>query len=315
MNVLVTGGAGFIGTHLCGELLKQNHKVVCVDNFTLGSEENVSDLMKTPSFDLIEEDVSDIERLSQIMKEKQIEMVYHLAANSDIQKSAASPSIDHINTFSTTYSVLEGMRWNGIKKFFFASTSAVYGEKTGVALAEDTGGLAPISYYGGAKLASEAFISSYAYMNDMIVTIFRFPNVIGPGLTHGVIFDFIRKLKNNPECLRILGDGTQKKPYIFVMDLVDAILRVTQTAKKGVSIYNIGVEDATTVTEIADMVCAAMGLKNVKYDYTGGDRGWKGDVPSFQYDLSKIHDWGWRPAHTSNEAVRETLKYALKEKA
>ena len=312
MNVLVTGGAGFIGTHLCRELLQQKHSVVCVDNFPLGSKENVKDLLEDPAFSLIEADASNVDRLSQIMEEKQVGMVYHLAANSDIQKSALSPSIDHVNTFSTTYSVLEGMRKNGIKKLFFASTSAVYGERTGVLLAEDTGGLAPISYYGGAKLASEAFISSYAYMNDMDVTVFRFPNVIGPGLTHGVIFDFIRKLKENPAELQILGDGTQKKPYIYVLDLVDVILKVSQAGEKGVRTYNIGVEDATTVTEIADMVCEAMGLSHVRYNYTGGDRGWKGDVPSFRYDLEKIHGWGWRPAHTSNEAVRETLKFVLK---
>ncbi len=312
MNVLVTGGAGFIGTHLCRELLKQKHRVVCVDNFTLGSKESVKDLLEDPAFSLIEADASNVDRLSQIMEEKQVGMVYHLAANSDIQKSAFSPSIDYINTFSTTYSVLEGMRRNGIKKLFFASTSAVYGERTGVLLAEDTGGLAPISYYGGAKLASEAFISSYAYMNDMDVTVFRFPNVIGPGLTHGVIFDFIRKLRENPAELRILGDGNQKKPYIYVLDLVDVILKVSQAGEKGVRTYNIGVEDATTVTEIADMVCEAMGLGHVRYDYTGGDRGWKGDVPSFRYDLARIHGWGWRPTHTSNEAVRETLKFVLK---
>lgn len=314
MNILVTGGAGFIGAHLCRELLKQKHRVVCVDNFTLGSKENVKELLEDPAFRLVEADVSNVDGLAEIMEEKDIEMIYHLAANSDIQKSAVSPAIDYINTFSTTYSVLEGMRRNGIKKMFFASTSAVYGERMGVLLSEDTGGLAPISYYGGAKLASEAFISSYAYMNDLDVTVFRFPNVIGPGLTHGVIFDFIRKLQENPTELQILGDGTQKKPYIYVLDLVDVILKVSQAGEKGVRLYNIGVEDATTVTEIADMVCEAMRLSHVHYHYTGGDRGWKGDVPSFRYDLTKIHGWGWRPVHTSNEAVRETLKFVLKER-
>ena len=244
------------------------------------------------------------------MAQNETEMVFHMAANSDIQKSAISPEIDFVNTFSTTYSVLEAMRRNQIKKLFFASTSAVYGE-TGCMLSENTGDLSPISYYGGAKFASEAFISSYSYMNDFDVTIFRFPNVIGPGLTHGVIFDFIRKLKNDSTRLEILGDGTQRKPYLYVMDLVDAIQKVSLSGEKGVHIYNIGVEDATTVKEIADMVCKKMGCNEVQYLYTGGNRGWKGDVPQFQYDLTKIHKWGWYPQYTSHEAVEKTLDSVL----
>lgn len=305
---LVTGGAGFIGAHLCRKLLQENKKVVAVDNFTLGSEKNVEDLLEHPGFKLIDDDVSDVDGFSILLKDLDVSMIYHLAANSDIQKSSKEPGIDFANTFSTTYSVLEGMRRNGIKKLFFASTSAVYGNKAGVNITEDEGALAPISYYGGAKLASESFISSYSYMNDFNVLIFRFPNVIGPGLTHGVIFDFINKLKKNPMELEILGDGTQCKPYLYVIDLVDAIYEFSQKDRRGVDIYNIGVQDATTVKEIADLVCERMGLTNVKYKYTGGNVGWKGDVPSFQYDLSKIHGTGWKPEHNSNESVRETLR-------
>lgn len=144
-------------------------------------------------------------------------------------------------------------------------------------------------------------------MNEMEVLVFRFPNVIGPNLTHGVIFDFIRKLQNNPAELEILGDGTQCKPYLYVLDLVDAIIEFSLKQGKGVEVYNIGVETATTVKEIADMVCSKLGLKNVTYKYTGGNVGWKGDVPAFQYDLSKIYATGWRPAHNSNESVQATL--------
>jgi UDP-glucose 4-epimerase len=174
---------------------------------------------------------------------------------------------------------------------------------------EDIGGLSPISYYGGAKLASEAFISSYSYMNDFEVLIFRFPNVIGSGLTHGVIFDFIHKLKDNPKELEILGDGTQRKPYLYVLDLVEAINSFSHKERKGVEIYNIGVDSATTVKEIADMVCERMGLTDVEYKYTGGNVGWKGDVPVFQYDLAKIYATGWRGAHNSNDSVRDTLAH------
>ncbi|MCI8728164.1 MAG: NAD-dependent epimerase/dehydratase family protein [Hungatella sp.] len=313
MNILVTGGAGFIGSHLCTELLKQGNQVVCLDNFELGSRENLMDILDNSQFTLIDEDASNISVLDSLLDKMQIEMVFHLAANSDIQKSAVSPEIDFRNTFSTSYSVLEAMRRNRVKKLFFASTSAVYGEKTNIKLSEDMGALSPISYYGGAKLASEAFISSYAYMNDFDVTIFRFPNVIGPRLTHGVIFDFIRKLKKDHTRLQILGDGKQKKPYLYVFDLIDAILKVSLSGDEGVNIYNIGVENATTVKEIADMVCEKMGYKGVRYLYTGGQCGWKGDVPQFQYDLSKIHQWGWQPSYTSNEAVMKTLDYVLKE--
>lgn len=313
MNMLITGGAGFIGSHLCSELVKKGNHVVCLDNFELGSRENLKDVLDNPLFTLTEGDASSISVLEHVIVENQIEMIFHLAANSDIQKSGVSPEIDFINTFSTSYGVLEAMRRKQVKKLFFASTSAVYGEKTDTKLSEDVGELSPISYYGGAKLASEAFISSYAYMNNFDVTIFRFPNVIGPGLTHGVIFDFIRKLKMDPLKLQILGDGTQKKPYLYVMDLIDAILKVSLSEEKGVHIYNIGVESATTVKEIADMVCKKMGLSEVQYIYTGGNRGWKGDVPQFQYDLSKIHRRGWKASYTSNEAVEKTLDYVLKE--
>lgn len=306
-RILITGGAGFIGSHLAGKLLKQGHEVVCVDNFELGKRENVEKFMDNPSFELIELDVSKADEFSDVLKDRKIERIYHLAANSDIQKSARLPGVDFVNTFSTTYSVIEGMRRNGIKKLFFASTSAVYGNKSGINLTENIGGLSPISYYGGAKLASEAFISSYSYMNDFEVLIFRFPNVIGPNLTHGVIFDFIRKLQNNPNELEILGDGTQCKPYLYVLDLVDAIVEYSQKQQKGVEIYNIGVETATTVKEIADMVCEKLGLSDVTYKYTGGNVGWKGDVPAFQYDLSKIYSTGWHPQHNSNESVKATL--------
>lgn len=312
-NILITGGAGFIGSNLAEKLLDIGHSIVCVDDFTLGKEENIKDIIPNANFTLCKQDASDVDTLENIMREHHINRIYHLAANSDIQKSAADPGIDLRNTFLTTYSVLECMRRCDVKKLFFASTSAVYGEKTDMLLKEDIGGLAPISYYGGAKLASEAFISSYSYMNEFDTLVFRFPNVIGHGLTHGVIFDFIKKLERTPHELEILGDGTQAKPYIFVDDLTDAIIEFSFREFKGVNIYNLGVEGTTSVTRIADFVCEAMGLDDVTYKYTGGNRGWKGDVPRFQYDLSKIHGAGWKASHTSDESVKETLRRVLHE--
>jgi len=309
MRALVTGGAGFIGYHLVKELLNKDIEVICVDNFTLGKKDNVDEFKNDSKYKFYEIDIDNTELFCKTLESEKIDIVYHLAANSDIQKGGREPSIDFTDTFMTTYSVLELVRRANIKKMFFSSTSAIYGDKNGE-LNEKTGDLKPISYYGGAKYASEGFISSYAFMNDLSVVTFRFPNVIGPNLTHGVIYDFSKKLKNNPKELEILGDGTQSKPYIYVLDLVDAILKFTieNEMKQGLEIYNVGVESTTNVTTIADIVCAELGYEDVVYKYTGGKVGWKGDVPKFQYDLTKIHNSGWAAKYTSDEAVRETAR-------
>ncbi len=310
MKILVTGGAGFIGTHLVRELLKRGHEVTCVDNFTLGHQENVDCFKENEKYKFYNLNIEETENFCNALKDEKFDFVYHLAANSDIQKGGRNPSVDYNDTFMTTYSVLEYMRRMDIKNLFFASTSAIYGDKQEL-LSESAGDLRPISYYGGAKFASEGFISSYTYMNDLQTVIFRFPNVIGPNLTHGVIFDFVKKLQKNPKELEILGDGTQTKPYLYVLDLVDAIVKFTLDTpmKKGIEVYNAGVESATSVTTIADIVCEELGYTDVKYNYTGGNIGWKGDVPKFQYDLTKIHSAGWNAKHTSDEAVRESVRF------
>lgn len=308
MKILVTGGAGFIGAHLVERLLNDNHQVISVDNFTLGKQENVDKFLDNGNFQFYKVDINNTEQFCEALNDEKIDMIYHLAANSDIQKGGKNPLVDYNDTFMTTFSVLELMRRKNIKNLFFSSTSAIYGDENGKNVHEDLGALLPISYYGGAKFASENFISSYAYMNDMNVVTFRFPNVIGPNLTHGVIFDFVKKLKNNPNELEILGDGTQTKPYIFVSDLIDCMIQMTNNMKIGVEIYNVGVDTATTVTSIANIVCEVLGYKNVKYNYTGGKGGWKGDVPKFQYDLTKIHNSGWKAKYTSDEAVRKTVE-------
>lgn len=307
MKILVAGGAGFIGSHLCDKLLADGNQVVVADKLIFG-DKNIRHLRDTPDFKFYQMDLSDQRNVDRLFSENQFDAVYHLAANSDIQKGGKEPSIDFTDTFLTTRAILEGMRKANVKRLFFASTSAVYGEMPDVELNETTGGLKPVSYYGGAKLASEALISSYTSMCDMCVVIFRFPNVIGPRLTHGVIFDFIQKIRQNPHELEILGDGTQCKPYIYVLDLVDAITKITRVFKPGEDVYNISVlGGGTTVTHIAETVVDIMGLHNVKFKYTGGNRGWKGDVPRFSYDISKILSTGWKPSHTSDAAVRQTV--------
>lgn len=310
MKVLVAGGAGFIGSHLIDALLAQGHDVVCVDDLFIGTRENIAHLKDNPHFKFYEQDLTDLERTLEIFKDEQVEYVFHLAANSDIQASAQSPMIEYKNTYSTTFILLECMRLCEVKKLFFASTSAVYGEQMGMEVSEEAVALKPISYYGGAKLGSEGIISSFAYMNGMSVLIFRFPNVIGPRLTHGVIFDFVKRLKADPSHLRILGDGTQSKPYIYALDLVDAIMRF-KDVPKGVTLYNVGVESQTSVTRIAEIVCEKMGLTGIPFEYTGGRGGWKGDVPVFAYDLAKIHAAGWTASMTSDEAVAKTVEMVL----
>ena len=225
-----------------------------MDNYFIGTKANITHLLDNPRFKLYEQDLADFAAVNEIFRAEQVDYVFHLAANSDIQASANDPAIEYHNTYSTTFSLLEAMRLNGVKKLFFASTSAVYGEQMGREVSEDAVALRPISYYGGCKLGSEAAISAYAYMNDLEVLVFRFPNVIGPRLTHGVIFDFVKRLKDDPSHLRILGDGTQTKPYIYVLDLVDAIMRFKDVGK-GVTLYNVGVETQSSVTRIAEIVC------------------------------------------------------------
>ena len=312
MNILVAGGAGFIGSHLIDKLLDAGNTVVCADKLIMG-DTNIKHLNGNLNFKFYKMELADQVNVDRLFAENKIDAVYHLAANSDIQKGGKEPAIDFNDTLLTTRALLEGMRKAGVKNLFFASTSAIYGDLKDQVLNEVTGGVKPASYYGGAKLASEALIYSYTNMNDMNVVIFRFPNVIGPRLTHGVIFDFIKKLQKDPAHLEILGDGTQCKPYIYVLDLVEAIIKLTAEFKPGAEVYNISVEsEGTTVTRIAEIITKELGFKNVEFQYTGGKIGWKGDVPRFKYDISKVLSTGWKPKHTSDEAVIQTVRDTIK---
>ena len=308
MNILVAGGAGFIGSHLCDALLSKNNTVIVADKLIMSSK-NIEHLSQNTNFKFYEMELANQDNVDKLFKDNKIDIVYHMAANSDIQKSANDTSIDFNDTLLTTRVLLESMRKNNVKNIFFASTSAVYGEMPDIVLNEETGGLKPVSYYGGAKLASEALISSYVSMCDMNAVIFRFPNVIGPRLTHGVVYDFVKKLRNNPKELEILGNGTQCKPYIYVTDLVNAIVKLTEQFEPGVDVFNISVmSEGTSVTHIAEIVVDVLGLSDVEFKYTGGDRGWKGDVPRFKYDISKVLATGWKPEYTSDEAVRKAAQ-------
>ena len=305
-KAVISGGAGFIGSHLADSLLKEGWEVLAIDRIPPKDAVNIGHLAGNERFSYFMNDMKDRGTVEKLAEGS--EMIFHLAANSDIQKGGKDPSIDLNDTLLTTVTMLEAARANGIKRFFFSSTSAVYGDLKGIQLREDTGGLEPISYYGASKLASEAMISAYSYMNDMDSLVFRFPNVVGPRLTHGVIFDFIKKLRADEKSLEILGNGKQSKQYVYVKDLVDGIVKFSSLMEKGYHMYNISTESFTTVTEIADMVCGRLGLTGVEYKYTGGDCGWKGDVPTFDYDIGKAKKKGWRYNFDSSGAVRKTLE-------
>lgn len=311
MKVLVAGGAGFIGSHLVDALLTQGHQVVCIDNYFIGTKANIAHLADHQNFKLYEQNLCDLESLSKVFEAEKFDSVFHMAANSDIQASAKSPVVEYKNTYTTTFNILECMRIHAVKRLFFCSTSAVYGDAQGAEVNENYSPLRPISYYGACKLGCEGLISAFTYMNDFETLIFRFPNVIGPRLTHGVIYDFVKRLKENPKELRILGDGTQCKPYLHVKDLVGCIMRFQRDLPKGITLYNVGDESQSDVTTIANIVCKTMGLSDVVFHYSGGRGGWKGDVPVFAYNLAAIHATGWRASMTSDEAVAKTVEAVL----
>lgn len=307
-KAVITGGAGFIGSQLADALLAQGKDVVVVDKIPTDHAVNIKHLEDNKHFEFHSMDANNGE-LPDVCKGA--EELYHLAANSDIRSGGVNPHIDFDDTLTTTRSALEAIRKNSIPQMFFSSTSAVYGNKPGIDLKEDEGDLRPISYYGACKLSSEALISAYSYMCGFNALVFRFPNVVGPRLTHGVIFDFIGKLEKDPTRLEILGDGKQNKQYVYSQDLVNGIVGFMGQGYKGMNIFNISTESYTDVNTIADIVCEGMELKGVKYDYTGGSCGWKGDVSTFGYDISKAKAAGWTFRHNSTESVRMTVKSVL----
>lgn len=304
-NYLILGGAGFIGSHFCDHLIDSGEKVVCIDNLSLGRIENIQHLIGNPNFHFIKSDVNDLVKINEL-KGIQIDIVVHLAANSDIAISHSNPEVDIVNTLNTTLSVLHYMRNEGIKKIIFASSSAIYGEHENN-IHEKIGPLFPHSHYGAAKLASEAFISSFCENYQMTSWIVRFPNVIGDRSTHGVIFDFVNKIKKDPSQLNVLGNGKQDKPYIYVRELIDGIMYFYNNSKESkINYANIGVDTSTTVTRIIEILKEVFEV-NPKIKYSGGKKGWVGDIPKFSYDLSKIHALGWKASLTSDQAVYKTL--------
>lgn len=309
MKCFVTGGAGFIGSHLVDKLLGKGYQVTVFDDLSSGKKEFIRHHFDKKNFSFVEADLADADRVS-----KEIighDVVFHIAANPDVRLGMQKPDIARKDILAT-YNLLDAMRQHQIKKIVFSSSSTIYGETPPHPLPEEYGPLLPISVYGAAKLAAEGLISSFCHTFDMQGWIFRFANVVGERGTHGVIVDFINKLRKNPQELEILGDGKQRKPYLYVTECIEGILFGFEHANEWINVFNLGVESVTEVTRIGELVVEEMGLKNVKFRYTGGKRGWKGDVPQFQFDIQKIKELGWKPRLTSDEAVRKAIKDLLR---
>ncbi len=308
MKSFVTGGAGFIGSHLVDKLIENGHTVTVFDDLSSGKTEFINHHLENDNFTFIEADLADAETVSKEIKGNDV--VFHIAANPDVRLGAQKPDIAKKDILAT-YNLLDAMRKNDIKKIVFSSSSVIYGETPSFPLPENYGPLLPISVYGAAKLAAEGLISSFCHTFDMQGWMFRFANVVGVRGTHGVIVDFINKLRKNPKELEILGDGKQRKPYLYVTECVDGIMHGFTHADEEINVFNLGVDSVTEVTRIGELVTEEMGLENVTFTYTGGKRGWKGDVPHFQFDINKIKKLGWEASLSSDETVRKAIQDLL----
>jgi len=317
-KILITGGAGFIGSHLTDHLMKAKCDVTVLDNLTSGSLKNIEPWLESGHFKLIEGDLKDPADIEGAIK--RVELVFHLAANPEVRVGETDPTVHFQENLRATFNLLEAMRKSASAKILvFASTSTVYGEAETFPTPEDYGPLIPISTYGASKLGCEALAFSYAHTFGLRTLVLRLANVIGPRATHGVLFDFIKKLKANPRRLEILGDGNQKKSYLHVEDCVGAILHVTNSFLEGedrTGVYNVGSLDQITVRTIAEIVVDEMSLRGVEFVFTGeveGGRGWRGDVKFMHLSVERLMKTGWKPKYNSEEAVRLAVRELLKE--
>ena len=307
MKLIITGGSGFIGSNLTKVLLSAGHTVMGIDNFFYGKRDYIEDFKHNPEYSFAELDLLNQKESIETFKRFNPDMVWHLAANSDISLGTQYTDFDLKGGPLVTYSVLESMRQSKCKKIIFTSSGAIYGEPSIQPTPEDYGPLIPISLYGASKLGAEALVASYAHSFDMQAWIFRFGNIIGSNSTHGVIHDFIKKLIKNPSELLILGDGLQIKPYIHVTECIAGMLHVVENTSSSVNIYNLSTQSSTKVIEIAHKVINVMGIdqSECQFIFTGSSRGWKGDIPLSSLDISKISSLGWSTKLSSNDAVEK----------
>lgn len=310
MRYFVTGGAGFIGSNCVSKLLSEpDNQVTVYDNLSSGKLEFLKEFENNDRFTFIKGDLLDLEKLKSSVSGH--EFVIHFAANPDIRLGTKNTDMDLKNGIRATYNLLESMRLSGVGKIAFTSSSTVYGEAAVIPTPENYGPLVPISLYAAAKLGAEAFITAYAYSFNIQAWIYRLANVIGRNGTHGVIVDFIEKLENNPNELEILGDGRQKKSYLIVEECVDAIMYTIENSNERVNIFNLGSSDQVSVKRIGELIVEELGLKNVEFKYTGGTRGWAGDVPIMMLNTDKIKNLGFGFKVNSENAVRQAIKCVL----
>ncbi len=306
----VTGAAGFIGSHVVERLLDEGHTVTGYDNLSSGRRERIGHVLAHPRFAFIQADLLDLGTLTQAMRGHQV--VIHLGANTDIPRGNQNPRLDFDNCIVGTFHMLEAIRANGVRRLIFASSSTVFGEPPIRPTPETVGPVLPISLYGAGKMAGEGLISAYCHLFGIQAWMFRFGNVVGARMGHGVLYDFIHKLKANPRELEILGDGEQEKNYFLVEDCIEGILFAFRRAReKSCDLFNLGTETTIKVRDIARVVAEEMGLNGVKFRFTGGSRGWPGDVPVVIYDVSKMTKLGWSARYSSAEAVRIATRQLL----
>lgn len=308
---IVVGGAGFIGSHIVERLLRERAaRVTVYDNFSSGRRWHVHSGRIEPRLSIVRGDAADLPMLMRAMAGH--DTAIHLASNPDISKAVEDPEIDFYQGTLLTQQVLEAMRRSGVKRLWYASGSGVYGERGETCVSEDAGPFQPVSTYGASKLAGEALIASYCSMFGLTARAFRFGNVVGARQTHGVGLDFLKRLKFDPQKLRVLGDGRQRKPYIHVSDAVNAMLLVDEKVTEGYAVFNVAPGDGLCVHEIAGMALECMMLEGrTRLEYTGGNRGWKGDVPVVRLSTERMRALGWEPVLSSREAMTRALREML----
>jgi UDP-glucose 4-epimerase len=306
MRAFVTGGAGFIGSSLVDRLLADGHDVVAFDNFSTGHRSFLCGATGHPHFTLVEGDTLDLPALTKAMHGA--DTVFHLAANADVRFGTEHPKRDLEQNTIATFHVLEAMRATGIRRIAFASTGSVYGETRVFPTPEDAPFPVQTSLYGASKLAGEGLIAAYAAGFGFEGCIFRFVSILGERYTHGHVFDFYKSLRQNPTRLQVLGDGRQRKSYLYVGDCLEGMLLAMDRASGGVEVYNLGTDEYVEVDESIRIMCEQLHLAPA-LDYTGGDRGWVGDSPFIFLDCSKVRALGWRPRLTIREGIIRTLQY------
>jgi UDP-glucose 4-epimerase len=306
LKILVTGAAGFIASNLIPRLLERGDEVAGVDNFFLGKRAYVHE---HPQFAFHEFDLLELDRLIALMESFRPDRIWHLAANSDISYGTKYTDFDLKGGTLVTYNVLEAIRRTGVKEIVFSSSGAVYGEPTVMPTPENYGPILPISLYAASKVACESLITAYAHNYDITAWIYRFGNIVGPNPTHGVIHDFVLRLRDDPTRLVVLGDGTQAKPYVYVEDCLDGMEFGIEHVHAHVNVHNLAVDDQTSVREITDWTIEAMGIDRnaINVQYGDSPRGWRGDVPQVQLDTRRMIALGWKPKRSSREAVRQSI--------